>query len=142
MCGIVGMLGPRVEHERELLSSLAAAVSHRGPDDYGEWFGFEAVLAHRRLSIIDLSEAARQPMHSDCGRYTMVFNGEIYNYLELRQELERAGVAFHTRSDSEVLLAAYRQWGSNCLDRLNGMWAFAVWDVQERSLFASRDRLY
>jgi asparagine synthase (glutamine-hydrolysing) len=97
-------------------------------------------LGFRRLAIIDLSAAAGQPMHSPSGRLTIVFNGEIYNYVELRKELTAAGVAFRTRSDTEVLLAAYEKWGTECLARLNGMFAFAIWDSSAGQLFVARDR--
>src|SRR5262249_21227740 len=96
-----------------------------------------AGLGHNRLSIIDLSDAGRQPMSDSTGRYWIVFNGEIYNYLELRDELD---YQFQTRTDTEVLLAAYQKWGKACLDKLIGMFAFAIWDEKDRRLFAARDR--
>src|SRR5262249_42327528 len=98
-------------------------------------------LGHCRLAIIDLSDAGRQPMSDPEGRYWITFNGEIYNYLELAEELRARGYQFRGQSDTEVLLAAYRQWGDSCLDRLRGMFAFAIWDNSERCLFAARDRL-
>ena len=119
-------------------------VSHRGPDGSG-WRVFESVagpvaLGHRRLSIIDLSDAASQPMAYADGRYWITFNGEIYNYLELRQELIAAGQRFRSRSDTEVLLAAYAQWGEAALERFIGMFAFVLWDAEEQVVFAARDR--
>ncbi len=119
-------------------------VAHRGPDGAG-WNVFETkcgplALGHRRLAIIDLSEAGHQPMAYDEGRIWLVFNGEIYNYLELRRELEAAGRQFRTATDSEVLVAAYAQWGDSALDRLVGMFAFVIWDVGKQRLFAARDR--
>jgi asparagine synthase (glutamine-hydrolysing) len=118
-------------------------VAHRGPDDNG-WKVFDSAagpvaLGHRRLSIIDLSDAAQQPMSYANGRYWIVYNGEIYNYLELREELQAAGHRFQTRSDTEVLLAAYAHWGEAALDRLVGMFAFVLWDQQAQVAFAARD---
>lgn len=139
MCGIAGFAGLPLDNT-EKLSRMASFIAHRGPDDAGIWEEPGVGLVHRRLSIIDLSFLAHQPMHSRCGRYVIVFNGEIYNYIELRRELEGLGESFHTNSDTEVLLVAYRRWGPACQGRLNGMWAFAVWDRFEKCLFASRDR--
>lgn len=120
---------------------MTAALSHRGPDGEHVWHNKECtvMLGHRRLAIIDLSPAAAQPMHF-LERYHIVHNGEIYNYLELKQELENAGFAFQTRSDTEVILASYVHWGESCVDRFDGMFAFAIWDEQEQELFAARDR--
>jgi asparagine synthase (glutamine-hydrolysing) len=124
------------------------AIEHRGRDDEGVWAsrqiddeGRSACLGHRRLSIIDTSSAGHQPMLSEDGRYTLTFNGEIYNYLELKGELEARGHRFRTDTDTEVLLAAFREWGIECLPRLNGMFAFAVWDDRERELTLARDRM-
>jgi len=139
MCGIAGYVGSPVSINEKLMR-MSALIAHRGPDDEGFWEEPGVGLAHRRLSIIDLSPLAHQPMHSPCGRYVLVFNGEIYNYIELRRELEGLGELFHTQSDTEVLLIAYRRWGAACQGRLNGMWAFAIWDRLEKCLFASRDR--
>jgi asparagine synthase (glutamine-hydrolysing) len=120
---------------------MVANQRHRGPDGSDIYLDPNGLagLGHTRLKIIDLSEAGRQPMSDPTGRYYLVFNGEIYNYLELRQELE-SSYRFRTRTDSEVLLAAYAKWGESCLDRLIGMFAFAIWDRRKRSLFAARDR--
>lgn len=120
-------------------------LAHRGPDGQGAWSGDlpgggAVWLGHRRLSIIDLSDAASQPMWDASGRYALIFNGEIYNYLELRAELQGMGRRFATTSDSEVLLEAYRTWGTACLDRLNGMFGFAIYDRAAGGLFAARDR--
>ena len=138
MCGVWFSLGfaPDPAH--------IEAVAHRGPDDSG-WKVFDSAagpvaLGHRRLSIIDLSDAAQQPMSYADGRYWIVYNGEIYNYLELRDELQAAGHQFRTRSDTEVLLAAYVQWGEAALDRLVGMFAFVIWDREAQIAFAARDR--
>jgi asparagine synthase (glutamine-hydrolysing) len=138
MCGIAGVFGPGPKDEA--LAALVAAQRHRGPDAEGTFEdpGGLAALGHNRLSIIDLSPAGRQPMHSADGRLTVAFNGEIYNYLELRDELR--GYPFRTRTDSEVILAAYARWGEACLDRFVGMFALLVWDARDRRLFAARDR--
>ncbi|MDD2720632.1 MAG: asparagine synthase (glutamine-hydrolyzing) [Gallionella sp.] len=138
MCGIFGVVG---HVSVELAGSCLATLQHRGPDGEGVWHTPYVTLGHRRLSILDLSEHAKQPMSYAAGRYHITFNGEIYNFLELREELEQAGHCFTSESDTEVLLAAYAEWGSDCQYRFNGMWAFAIWDDQERQLFLSRDRL-
>ncbi len=138
MCGVAGIFGESVDSER--LRRMCDALEHRGPDDravYEDPSG-TAGLAFTRLSIIDLSSAGRQPMVSPDGRYWLIFNGEIYNYLELRREL--SGHSFQTRTDTEVLLAAYSRWGADCLDHLIGMFAFIVWDGLDRRVFAARDR--
>ena len=122
------------------LERMNRVLSHRGPDDEGVWTDPEAGvgLAHRRLSILDLSARGHQPMHD--GSAVLVYNGEIYNYRELRTELEARGHVFGTDTDSEVLLKAYREWGTDCVTRFNGMWGFALWDRERRRLFCSRDR--
>ena len=137
MCGIFGFVGMI---DAALASQCLATLVHRGPDGEGLWSEPGVTLGHRRLAILDLSEIAAQPMADPAGRYQIVFNGEIYNFVELRRELEALGHAFRTRTDSEVLLTAYIEWGEGCQTRLNGMWAFAIWDREERSLFLSRDR--
>lgn len=145
MCGINGIipLGSSVEHEdslRKQLHAMNQAIAHRGPDGEGEYVHQGVALGHRRLSILDLSELGAQPMFSQDRSLVLVFNGEIYNYLELKAELTRLGRQFHTHSDTEVLLHAYEVWGPQCVERFFGMWAFAIWDTKRRSLFASRDR--
>jgi len=142
MCGISGVLlldGSRVE--RSILDAQTRALAHRGPDGAGHWIdpSGTAGLGHRRLAIIDLSESASQPMGYR-GRYTITYNGEIYNYLELRAELLARGCSFRTHSDTEVLLAAYAEFGEGALEKLDGMYAFAIWDEQEQQLFCARDR--
>jgi asparagine synthase (glutamine-hydrolysing) len=139
MCGIVGICGKNWRAGQ--LAAMHAAQKHRGYDDAGFFIDAEKIcgLAHNRLSIIDLSEAGRQPMQSADGNLQIVFNGEIYNYLELRRELSDE-FDFRTDSDTEVLLAAYRKWGENFLDRLIGMFALIIWDEREKSIFAARDR--
>ena len=138
MCGIAGVLGGG---GTETVEKMIAAEVHRGPDAEGTWTSpaGRCALGHRRLSILDLSPAGRQPMPSADGRYQIVFNGEIYNYLELREELG-GRAAFRTGTDTEVLLAAYERWGANCLHRLIGMFSFILWDEGEQTAFAARDR--
>lgn len=138
MCGILGAI-PSVE-PATFLRALTT-IAHRGPDGQGVWQdGGKAMLGHRRLAILDITSAASQPMHR-YGRYHIVFNGEIYNFLEIRRELEKTGESFASESDTEVLLAAYVRWGKDCLSRLNGMFAIAIWDSQEQQLFLARDRM-
>ncbi|MCK5089984.1 MAG: asparagine synthase (glutamine-hydrolyzing), partial [Hyphomicrobiaceae bacterium] len=148
MCGIAGFIAHARHSEREevIARRMADAISHRGPDDQGIWVDGEAgvALAHRRLSIIDLSPAGHQPMLSDTGRWVIVFNGEIYNHAALRSELEQAGRAPSWRGhcDTEVLLAAISAWGvERTLKQCVGMFAFALWDRKERTLVLARDRL-
>lgn len=144
MCGITGFWGGAPD--AFIAEKMARSIKSRGPDDSGVWVDTSArlALAHRRLSIVDLSTAGHQPMVSPCGRYVLIYNGEIYNSPDLRKELEREGGAFGWRghSDTETLLAALRHWGlQSALERLNGMFAFALWDVSERTLFLARDRM-
>ncbi len=122
------------------LSRMAQSIAHRGPDDSGLYLDGQVGFAFRRLSILDLSATGHQPMASSDGQLVIVFNGEIYNYIELRNELRAAGYRFRSSSDTEVLLAAYRHWGPACLSRLNGMWAFVIHDRRRRVLFGARDR--
>ncbi len=136
MCGIVGFDW----NDRGVLAKAVERLSHRGPDDEGIYVDERVSLGHRRLSIIDLSSAGRQPMRGGEGRYLLVFNGEIYNYVELREELERLGCRFTTSTDSEVIIWAYDTWGAGCLDRFNGMFAFCIYDRREGLLFLARDR--
>lgn len=145
MCGLAGYWG-RDPYGGEVASAMARRIEHRGPDAHGVWADATGgpVLSHCRLSIIDPSPAGQQPMVSPCGRYVLSYNGEIYNHLEVREELEVAGGAFNWRgySDTETLLAALRYWSvPEALSRLNGMFAFALWDASERTLFLARDRM-
>lgn len=138
MCGIAGIFGkgwPGAD-----LAAMVASQHHRGPDQQGVWIdpSHQVGLGHNRLSIIDLSEAGRNPMANADGSLQIVFNGEVYNYLELRDEL--AGYPFRSRTDTEVVLAAYEKWGEKCLDRFIGMFAFLLWDGRKQRLFAARDR--
>ncbi|MFN2399749.1 MAG: asparagine synthase (glutamine-hydrolyzing) [Gemmatimonadaceae bacterium] len=141
MCGIAGIVtSENVPANEGVVAAMTAALGHRGPDGHGGWCDTGIALGHRRLSIIDLTDAGQQPMLDESGRYVLVYNGEIYNYLELRRELEDKGYRFRSHTDSEVLLNAYREWDVGALERFNGMWAFAIWDRERRELFASRDR--
>jgi asparagine synthase (glutamine-hydrolysing) len=143
MCGLCGVyeLGPGRLADAGALERMMRVLRHRGPDDRGLLVDGPLGLGHQRLSIIDLSPSARQPMSDPGGRYHLVLNGEIYNYVELRQELADRGHPFRSCSDTEVLLRLFMECGPACLSRLNGMFAFAIWDSAERRLFAARDRL-
>ncbi|HLX34647.1 MAG TPA: asparagine synthase (glutamine-hydrolyzing) [Candidatus Limnocylindrales bacterium] len=141
MCGIAGVLNFAGESEPHSVDPLIESLTHRGPNGIRTVDLGPLQLGHARLSILDPSDAADQPMTTVDGRYTAVHNGEIYNFLELAENLRQNGHVFRTASDTEVLLAAYREWGTACVERFNGIWAFAVWDSVERRLFLSRDRL-
>jgi asparagine synthase (glutamine-hydrolysing) len=141
MCGICGAINTRKRVADEShVQRMVAVLSHRGPDDARVVTAGDVVLGHSRLSIIDLSGGA-QPMASHDGRFWIAFNGEIFNYVELRSELKLQGAAFRTHSDTEVILEAYREWGTECFSRFNGQWAIALWDRQCRSVVLSRDRV-
>lgn len=142
MCGIAGIVGshPSVDRQRRAtIEKMTGLLAHRGPDAEGFFESAKVALGHRRLSIIDLSQEANQPMSDASGRYTIVFNGEVYNFREVQKEL--GDFPFKTHCDTEVILAAYIKWGTACLERFNGMFAFAVWDDEEESLLLVRDRL-
>jgi asparagine synthase (glutamine-hydrolysing) len=158
MCGIAGILNNHsvksMDDKALLLKNIKTmtnTLAHRGPDGEGHWINEEAAVAigHRRLAVIDLSNDAAQPMQrsifsSAAGeekRYTITFNGEIYNYLELKDELQNNGYRFHSKSDTEVILAAFDCWDEECLQKMDGMFAFAIWDAKKQTLFAARDRL-
>jgi asparagine synthase (glutamine-hydrolysing) len=141
MCGIAGQYClDGKEPDTKLLSVMSERLAHRGPDGEGTHISGPIALAHRRLAIIDLSSDGLQPMTNEDGTLWLVFNGEIYNFVELREELIEKGHRFHSKSDTEVILHAYEEWGHECLDRFNGMWAFALWDNQRQELFCARDR--
>lgn len=142
MCGFVAIISPGAPIRDDLLTVMRDRLMHRGPDVGCNWLrsNHRIGLGHRRLSIIDTSHSADQPMVSPDGSKRLVFNGEIYNYLELRAELERTGVVFRTRSDTEVLLAALSTWGEAALQKLNGMFAFALWDERSKRMLIARDR--
>ncbi|MFP5470302.1 MAG: asparagine synthase (glutamine-hydrolyzing) [Bacteroidia bacterium] len=140
MCGISGIYGFSNQTQREQwVKDITNKLKHRGPDNQSVYSDEEISLGHARLSIIDLASVSNQPMHSDDKRYTIVFNGEIYNYEELKNLLPDYN--YSTNSDTEVLLAAYKKWGKNMLHQLNGMFAFAIWDKQQKELFIARDRM-
>ena len=151
MCGIAGIIQANsnnygISHLKKMMDTL----NHRGPDGEGLWQNENStvLLGHRRLSIIDLSDAARQPMHFPFSpseevvnnRYTIIHNGEVYNYIELKKELIQKGYSFRTQSDTEVIVAAYDHWNDECVEHFDGMFAFAIWDEEEQELFAARDR--
>jgi asparagine synthase (glutamine-hydrolysing) len=140
MCGIAGFVDPSLSNESAngLMSSMLECISYRGPDATSAFADQATRLGHNRLSIIDLSEEANQPFHYE--DLVIVFNGEIYNYLELKQLLLKDGVIFKTQSDTEVIVASYKKWGSDCVNRFVGMWAFVIWNKKDQTLFASRDR--
>ena len=142
MCGIVGRLnfdGSPVDVAE--LSAARDKLSNRGPDGAGTWAEYSVGLAHRRLSILDLSDRGAQPMRSADGSLVITYNGEIYNFRDVREQLLAVGHRFATQTDTEVILAAYREWGMDCLQRFNGMFAFGLWDADRRSLFLARDRI-
>src|SRR5947209_10557356 len=142
MCGIVGMARSKERVNLALIETMRDTMTHRGPDDRGSWSSDDGRVGfgHRRLSIIDLSPKGHQPMRSRDGNVCITFNGEIYNFLELRADLQRLGYTFDSESDTEVLLAAYAEWGTDALARLNGMFAFAMYDSLRKRLFVARDR--
>ncbi|MFC1525524.1 asparagine synthase (glutamine-hydrolyzing) [Candidatus Latescibacterota bacterium] len=141
MCGIAGIFRPNGEAvSSPVLRQMTDTMVHRGPDGEGYWVDGFIGFGHRRLAILDLTDAAHQPMHSDDGQAVLCYNGEVYNFRELRHELEELGFSFHSTGDTEVVLNAYRAWGPDCVHRLNGMFAFAIWDVRRQTLFAARDR--
>src|SRR5262245_30058455 len=143
MCGICGVVG---KADEPLLKNMLAAIAHRGPDDEGIYLadnapGSRVGLGHRRLAIIDLSPAGHEPMSDADGEIWLTFNGEIYNFKEIRVELIKRGVQFKSESDAEVIIYAYREWGLNALTLFNGIFAFAIWDARTKELLLARDRL-
>ena len=144
MCGIAGMTavfpgGQLPADSSVYVRSMTDTMRYRGPDGDGLWSSDGVCLGHRRLSIIDLAGGG-QPMHDARGTLTITFNGEIYNFREIRSQLEAEGAHFLSHSDTEVILEAYRHWGTSCVDRFNGMFAFALWDGEKKRLFCARDR--
>ena len=142
MCGITGYLHFDVEKlsNSGVIKKMTDIISYRGPDSEGYYIHNNLALGHRRLSIIDLN-TGDQPMFSDDKTIVLVFNGEIYNYIEIKLELIKYGHTFRTNSDTEVIIKAYQQWGIDCQNKFNGMWAFALWDANNNLLLLSRDRI-
>lgn len=141
MCGIAGFIARAgAEASPQVIQQMTDAVAHRGPDGQGIWCHGPVAFGHRRLAIIDLSEMGKQPMTDQQTGCVVTYNGEIYNYLELKEELKSLGHQFISGSDTEVLLKAYEQWGTDCVRRFNGMWAFAIFDPRQQIVFCSRDR--
>jgi asparagine synthase (glutamine-hydrolysing) len=142
MCGLVGVVSKTPIEDRGWLSKAGNGLNHRGPDDAGEWWSQDSRvgLAHRRLAIVDLSPLGHQPMHYSERGLTIVFNGEIYNYVELRLKLKSLGHTFYSETDTEVLLHAYSEWGTSCIERMNGMFSFAIYDSAKQLVFIARDR--
>lgn len=140
MCGIAGILDFKANVSRSRIISMTDIMAHRGPDGEGHFLGAGLALGHRRLAILDLTEAAHQPMQTDDERFIITYNGEIYNHREIRKNLEALGHQFKSRSDTEVVLKAYAQWGDACVKKFNGMFAFAIWDTHRKNLFIARDR--
>src|SRR4051794_7790460 len=141
MCGVAGIVnvgGAPVS--ASLLRRMTDAVAHRGPDGEGHYLDSGVGLGHRRLAIIDLSPAGHQPMSNEDGSVVITYNGEIYNFSRLRVELEALGHRFHSRTDSEVAVHAYEEWGEACVTHFNGMFAFAIWDARRKRAFLARDR--
>ena len=138
MCGIVSIVERRIEKNK--ISKMLTAISHRGPDDNGVYTDNRIALGQCRLSIIDLSDAAHQPMVSKCGRYVLTYNGELYNFRELRTELKKIGFSFRSHSDTEVVLNACIYWKDKAFKKFNGMYAIAFWDNEEEVLYLARDR--
>src|SRR5438105_9117913 len=141
MCGIVGICHLDGEPASpDILTRMTDVIRHRGPDDGGVYVDGPVGLGSRRLAVIDVTPGGHQPMAGETGTAVLVYNGELYNFRELRTELERAGHRFRSRSDTEVVLHAYEEWGESCLDRFNGHFAVTVWDRTRHLLFLARDR--
>src|SRR5690349_14507168 len=143
MCGIAGfaMRSGGGTHARATVERMTDAIRYRGPDDSGVYTSEHACLGHRRLSIVDLSPLGHQPMPNETSDVWIVFNGEIFNHADLRPDLERAGHQYRSRSDTETVIHAYEQYGAECVTRLRGMFAFAIWSERTQTLFCARDRL-
>ena len=141
MCGILGASFSKGSINREAFQDALEMLSHRGPDSTGVWFNDSEndALGFKRLSIIDLTKNGDQPLESMCGNYKIIFNGEIYNFKSLREILLNKGHTFHSTSDTEVLLKSYMEWGVKCLHKIDGMFAFAIYDSLSKSIFAARD---
>lgn len=141
MCGILGIVSQnQIIYLKESILEAGNTLNHRGPDGEGFYVDEHCILIHKRLAIIDL-EGGKQPICNEDGRFSLIFNGEIYNYLELRQNLLARGHQLQTQSDSEVIIHLYEDEGSECVHKLRGMFAFAIWDKKEQTIFLARDRL-
>ncbi|MEG1505557.1 MAG: asparagine synthase (glutamine-hydrolyzing), partial [Lachnospiraceae bacterium] len=138
MCGFTGFVG-KVDHPEQVLENMMNTIVHRGPDSEGKFLDEEAALGFRRLSIIDISATGDQPLYNEDRSKVLTFNGEIYNYQELREELIAAGHVFASNTDSETLLHGYEEWGEKLVERLRGMFAFVIWDQKAKKLFGARD---
>lgn len=138
MCGITGIISKK-KIKKNIIEIMTDTIVHRGPDGFGYYYGENFVFGHRRLSIVDLSDAGHQPMQY-LNRYVIAFNGEVYNHFELRKELEKNGYIFQSHTDTEVIMASYNFWGVDCLKKFNGMWAFVIYDKLQDKYFISRDR--
>ena len=138
MCGFVGFTN-KIDNANQVIENMMDTIRHRGPDAGGKYVDSDIALGHRRLSIIDVSEQGNQPLYSQDGNLVLVFNGEIYNFRELRTELEQQGYQFQTQTDSEVLIYSYQAYGTKMLEKLRGMFAFVIWDKKNKSLFGARD---
>jgi len=140
MCGISGIINKNGKSvDKSQIKKMNNLIIHRGPDDEGFYFESNFAFGHRRLSIIDLSSDGHQPMHYT-NKYVIIYNGEVYNYLEIKEDLQKDGYVFYSRTDTEVILASYDKWGEECVNRFNGMWAFAIYDKSKQIIFCSRDR--
>ena len=143
MCGITGIIDFNKQSSKEILENMTSTLNHRGPDGFGTELiseaNFQVGLGHRRLSIIDLTENGKQPMQYN--QFSITFNGEIYNYKEITKELEQLGHIFNSSSDTEMILHAYAQWGSSCLGKFIGMFAFVIYDKEKQEVFCARDRV-
>ena len=141
MCGVAGFINLDGSlASKKQIKAMTDSIAHRGPDGEGQWVEKNVALGHRRLAIIDLSEDAAQPMSSDNSRYLITYNGELYNFREIKEELEKEGHKFFSQSDTEVVLKSYIAWGPDSVEKFNGMFAFAIYDRKEESLFVVRDR--
>lgn len=142
MCGICGIFHfDNNSPDRLLLENMKTSLQRRGPDAEGSWFAGPVAFGHRRLAVIDLSAKSNQPMVDSVLKLTLVFNGTIYNYPQLRAQLQDKGYQFFSDGDTEVILKAYAEWGEHCVEHLHGMFAFALWDANKQQMFLARDRL-
>lgn len=142
MCGIAGYIDKSGKYKTscELLKKMTDKMIHRGPDAEGQWIDNKVAMGHRRLAILDLDEKSNQPLFSHDGRFVITYNGEIYNYIELKEELEKKGAFFRTKCDTEVVIEAYRVYGVECFNRFNGMWSFVLYDIERQQVIVCRDR--